>query len=117
MKRKKNMKTIHKYQLNITDFQEIEMPEGAKILHVESQPTPHMLSKERLCLWAEVDDEKPLVPRRIRVFGTGHDMEHEHQLRYIGTTPMHNHALVWHVYENFILKSYDSRSTNESTSE
>jgi hypothetical protein len=112
------MKTIHKYPIEVTDFQEVEMPMGAKILHVQSQPAPYgQPSKEQLCLWAEVDPDNSLVPRRIRVFGTGHDMEHEHQLRYIGSTDMHNHALVWHVYENFILKSYDSRSTNESTSE
>lgn len=113
------MKTIHKYPLEVTDFQEVEMPEGAKILHIQTQPAPYgtKAGREQLCLWAEVDPDKPLVPRRIRIFGTGHDMEHEHQLRYIGTTDMHNHALVRHVYENYILENYNSRSTNESASE
>lgn len=98
------MKTIYKYVLEVTDFQEVEMPEGATILHVGTQPAPYgkPVPREQLCLWAEVDSEKQLVPRRIRVFGTGHDMVHEHELRYIGTTDMHNHALVWHVYENYI---------------
>ncbi len=101
------MKTVYKYPLKITDFQEIDMPEGSEILSVKTQ----MLGsgnrlfgndRQELCLFAAVDEENPLVPRRIRIFGTGNPMEYEHELKYIGTSQMHNGALIWHVFENYI---------------
>ncbi len=97
------MKKIYKYPLEVTDFQEVMMPEGAKIICVQCQPAPYGKPlKEQICMWAEIDDEAPLVPRRIRIFGTGNPMKYEHEIKYIGTVQMSNHALVWHVYENYI---------------
>ena len=99
------MERIYKYPLEITDFQEVDMPEGAEILCVQSHYAPYGYEKpysECPTLWAKVDDEKPCVPRRIRIFGTGNPMEYEHELKYIGTCQMMNQKLVWHVFENYI---------------
>lgn len=99
------MKTIHKYPLKITDFQEVEMPEGAMVLSVVTMPAPIGTSTEQVCVYAEVDTERPLVPRRFRIYGTGHEMNHQHEMEYIGTVTMSNRALVWHVYENYMKES------------
>jgi hypothetical protein len=97
------LKTIHKYPLDIKDFQEVDMPDGARILCVKTQPSP-VGSKisEQIVMWAEVDTDNPLTPRRIRIFGTGNPVKYEHQIDYIGTVQMQNYALTWHIYENYI---------------
>jgi hypothetical protein len=97
------MKTIYKYSLEITDFQEVDMPEDAEILCVQAQPAPYGAPlKEQLTMWAMVDTENAIATRRFRIFGTGNPVEHEHSIKYIGTVQMHNHKLTWHVYENYI---------------
>lgn len=112
------MKTIYKYPLKVTDFQEIELPEGAEILSVQTQilgsgKRLFVSDRQELCLWAMVDPDNPLVPRRIRIFGTGNPMEYEHELKFIGTCQMHNGALIWHVFENHI-RSNNENSTQET---
>lgn len=97
------MKKIYKYPLELTDFQEVDMPEGAEILSVQTQYAPFGSPlKEHLCMWAMVDTDKPVQTRRIRIFGTGNPMTYEHELKFIDTVQMSNHALVWHVFENYI---------------
>lgn len=85
------MKTIYKYPLEITDLQEVEIPEGAQILCVK-------LQKGTLCLWAVVDPAEKLTARRIQILGTGHPI-HEPNIEYIGTFLMNNDSLVFHVFE------------------
>lgn len=97
------MERVYKYPLYIDDFQEVEMPQGAEILCVQTANAPYgSRTSETPTLWAKVDDTKPIEVRRFRVFGTGHPMEYEHELVYIGTTQQNNGALVWHVFENII---------------
>lgn len=96
------MKTIYKYTLEITDYQIIDLPEGANILSVQTQPPPYGDIREQLCMWVQVDTENSLIPRRIRIFGTGNPMTYEHDLKFIGTVQMNNNALVWHIFENII---------------
>lgn len=86
------MKTIWKYPLQITDVQEIMMPEQAKILHVEMQGISP-------CLWVLVDSESKQVPRYIRVVGTGNPFPDADQAMYIGSFQMMGDILVWHVFE------------------
>lgn len=92
---------IYKYELKITDIQDLLLPEGAKIISVGMQ-IPHGEKKERLFLWAIVDRDQPLVARKIRVFGTGHKMYCEHELDFIGTVQMTTAPLVWHIFEDYI---------------
>ncbi|KFZ26304.1 MAG: hypothetical protein KQ78_01477 [Candidatus Izimaplasma bacterium HR2] len=96
------MENVYKYGLNLTDFQEIELPEGAEILCVDTLKNNNCTIKEQLYLWAKVNPDAILVPRRICIFGTGQTMKYEHKLKYIGTVKMFNEKLIWHVFENYI---------------
>ena len=102
MIRSENIKTIYKYLLEVTDYQIIDLPAGAEILSVQPQPPPYGNIQEQLCMWVQIDTQNELEPRRIRIFGTGNSMSYEHQLRFIGTVQMNNHAFVWHVFENIL---------------
>lgn len=84
------MKTIHKYRLNITDQQTVDLPRGALILSAGLDPAGV------LCLWAAVDTDKPAQPREIRIFGTGHPVP-ETPIRFIGT--VNQGSFMWHVFE------------------
>lgn len=57
------MKAIHKYNISAGSTS-VQMPQGAKILHVGGQG-------ESICLWARVDTEQLGELRHFRVFGTG----------------------------------------------
>jgi hypothetical protein len=94
------MDTIWKYQLEITDRQEIFMPYSAKILTVQVQ---HNI----LCLWARVNtDQDPVFgeekkKRVIEIIGTGNPIPnlaiYETHRRYISTCVMG--YFVWHIFE------------------
>jgi len=82
--------TIWKYELQITDYQTIHMPELAEILCVQVQlGRPH--------LWVLVHSGKKKEPRKIAIHGTGHDIPPGE--RYIGTVQTNQGSLVWHVFE------------------
>jgi len=61
------MKTIYKYEFQITDEQTIEMPEGSKILSIQ---------KQHGCfyIWAMVDTDKQKEPFSIAIIGTGNPL-------------------------------------------
>lgn len=86
------MQTIYRYALTITGRQSVEMPVGAKFVHVHDQegcPT----------VWVECDPEKPLAPRDLFVVGTGWNqvVGNGEQAIYRGTS--YSGSFVWHVYE------------------
>lgn len=86
------MHTIYKYPLESGDVNEIEMPEGAKVLTVQIQ-------RDIPCIWALVDpnmDNK--VVRRFHIYGTGYQILRPND-RYIGTFQLYGGALVFHVFE------------------
>ncbi len=87
-------KRVWKYALTLTDnFQDHEMPENARIIHVGEQGGAIML-------WVEakipMSGDPPIrqVRRIFRVHGTGHPITVG---EYVGTAIMS--PLVWHVYE------------------
>lgn len=87
--------TIYKYPLAIEDEQQIEMPQGAKVLCVQMQNgTPY--------LWAEVNPEAPMTKNTFYVRGTGHQLGKVATASigctYIGTFQMAGGSLVFHVY-------------------
>ncbi len=88
------MKSIWKYSLELTDRQELEMPEGAWILSVQMQCN-------NICLWVAVNTEVQKKKRVIYIVGTGHNVGHLHRSlhRFIGTVQMRGGALVWHIFE------------------
>lgn len=84
------MKTIWKFTLDITDLQDVAMPEGAEILTVQTQ-------RNKICIWAVVDPEARIICRRFRIAGTGHAIDGRNG--YIGTTMTDGSDFVWHVFE------------------
>ncbi|MGI8639230.1 MAG: DUF7352 domain-containing protein [Pyrinomonadaceae bacterium] len=88
------MKTIYKYNLQVTDKQQIELPKEAKILCVQVQHGEPQL-------WAEIDTAATLEARMIEIFGTGHPISQEigQSRRYISTFQIDNGAFVFHAYE------------------
>jgi hypothetical protein len=47
------------------------------------------------CIWMEVQTDAPVVERRFRIFGTGHDIPDG--FGYVGTA--FDEPWVWHVFE------------------
>ena len=93
------MKTVWKFPLYLKDRQVIEMPLGARVLHVDVQD-------QVLCLWAEVTPSTQPHERRIFwIVGTGNEMPGG-LLRHLGSVFMRrpgdlakHRPFVWHVYE------------------
>ena len=84
------MKKIYKYQLRgVPDSNyKLEMPLGAKIVHIGIQ-------LNILCLWVEVDPDEKSTFRYFRIYGTGHKISAN--ALYLGT--VFDEPYVWHVYE------------------
>lgn len=89
------MKTIWKFPLQITDWQDVSMPANAEIISVDHQDG-------WLCMWAIVATYEPKVPRRIAIVGTGNPMPFMNKEKFIGTVqiPYNGTVLVWHVFES-----------------
>lgn len=68
----------------------IKMPEGGYILSAGNQ-------NGRMCIWALVDPERPLVDRQFKVVGTGQPFDPEHWT-FIDTVQFMNGAIVLHVF-------------------
>lgn len=83
---------IWKYELEITDVQSVQMPEGAKIISVANQGGV-------LCLWAMVDPMQATRKRAIVIIGTGNPIRSagKIKLKFIGTALIEQ--FVWHVFE------------------
>jgi hypothetical protein len=83
---------IWKYDLQITDMQQVEMPKGAELLSVANQDGA-------LRLWAKVDADKERESRYIEVIGTGNPIPQDMGVdrRFIGTAMLS--PFVWHVFE------------------
>lgn len=87
------MQTIWKYKVVITGSpQEIDMPQGARVLCVQVQDdAPH--------IWVEVDPQRMEIERRsFYVTGTGLPLP-LNTLSYIGTFQLFNGEFVGHLYE------------------
>lgn len=84
------MKTIFKYPIGITRYQVVNMPAGAKPVHVGYDP------QGMPCIWAEVDTTQPDENFEVNVIGTGHEMNQKTPNVHIGTFVQGPY--VWHVY-------------------
>ncbi len=86
------MKKVYKYLLPSQDEVRLEMPMGARILHVGVQ------DNEQLCLWALVSPAAKKITRKFRIAGTGHEITGPSST-HLGTAVMYNGQLVLHVFE------------------
>ena len=85
------MQTIWKYELIITDIQEIEIPKNSHILTVQTQ-------RGMPCIWAIIDSEAEKSKLKIYTFGTGNPIPRNFNGEYIGTYLVKNDELVFHVF-------------------
>lgn len=86
-------KVIWKFPLSMTDWQDIMVPRGAKIISAGQQ-------HDQLVVWAIVDDEyaDEKEARAIYINGTGHPMDGiPAAATFIGTVETHGHW-VWHIF-------------------
>lgn len=81
------MRTIHKYELQITDVQRVGLPVGWQTALVDVQGS-------KACLWAIIDTDAPIEDEVIDITGTGRPapMGGEH----IGS--FQQPPFVWHVW-------------------
>ncbi len=87
------MRTVWKTKINMSEKTIHEVPEGAKLLHVDEQYA-------MMHAWWEVDDDKPLTAVTTVIVGTGNEvpeMQDDH-LVHVGTIPTAGGAFVWHIY-------------------
>jgi len=100
------MRTIWKFQFKIDDEVEIEMPIGARILHVGTQGDERQTALPSPFLWAMVESTAKKHRRKFLIFGTGHELPRlpideplPNDLQHIGTFQMRGGLLVWHMFE------------------
>jgi hypothetical protein len=86
---------VWKFVLLLDDEVIVEMPYGAKLLHVASQfGDPRVLT-----LWALVAPTASPAMRRILIRGTGHPISLEDSRDYVGTVIVADGRIVWHVFD------------------
>ncbi len=85
------MQTIWKFSMDQTGVQAIEMPTGAKIVHVAVQGGA-------VCLWAQVNPQAVTERRLISVYGTGQEMPDDPG-HHVGTFLLSGGQYVFHVYD------------------
>lgn len=89
---------VWKYPLAVRVEQTVEMPMGARVIHVAEQWGKPMV-------WAEVIGTDTFAkaytrPRRFYIIGTGHVFDtRQAQIEYRGTVLLQRGHLVLHVYE------------------
>ncbi len=84
------MKTIYKYQIPVAYEMGIEVPGLIEWLHVAVQ-------HEQPCIWALVDNEKPVQRHGLRVRWTGHPFDGR-EGAHLGSFMLDGGALVFHVF-------------------
>lgn len=104
-----NIQTIWKFELEVTDEQQIKLPARAQILKFAADP----INPTKIFLWAKVniqradlhdwmDQPHTFETRSFCVFGTGHPMDSgpgNAQLQFHDTVLAGGGALVWHIFE------------------
>lgn len=81
---------VYKYELPVSDWASVVMPEGAEVLCVQVQ---HGVP----CIWARVTIGSPPLVHHFRVAGTGHDLG-SNVGKYIGTIQLDGGHRVFHVF-------------------
>ena len=85
---------VFKYEFEFSDYFNVDLPKDAEILTCKK-------IHDKWCLWALVDDDKPLNDKRkFRLCGTGHHLA-EDNYKWIATEVeiIGGHRLIWHIFE------------------
>lgn len=86
----KNMKSIWKYPLKVTDEQRVEITIGSDILSVLNQ-------NEQIVMYVAVSDSPTIIARQVCIRGTGHPAG-EIPPDFLGSVSLHGGSLVFHVF-------------------
>ncbi len=87
------MIAVHKYVLDRALFTTILTHEGAKLCAIHEQGN-------QICLWLEVDTDRPFQERQYEVYATGQRINTpEDDRAFVGTVFLHDAVAVFHVYE------------------
>jgi hypothetical protein len=86
------MKTVYKYAIPRTNRFELQLPQHAKILTANTQNAQEFL-------WALVEPYNPTETRKFLRTGTGDNLSHIKNLKYITTWFEDSNTLVWHLFE------------------
>lgn len=86
------MRTIWKFEMQVSDRIEVLMPHNAMIL-----PRVHAPQPDILWVWALIPESERVqyVTRNFHVVGTGNPMDATAAFSYVGTAVVG--SLVWHV--------------------
>lgn len=94
------MKTIHRYDIEITDLTTLEMPNGSSIL---SNPKRSDRLDYGITLWANVDTEEEARAVTIAIVGTGNALPEEiENSSFLGTVLFADEGAVWHVFQVYV---------------
>ncbi len=91
------MKTIWKYEIEVNDQINLDMPGGSKILDIQNQDG-------KIYMWAIVNTKNNIEKRSFLIYGTGHKIDVRENLKYIGTFQVRDGSLVFHLFENLSVK-------------
>lgn len=87
------MSVVFKYAFDVpSDRLEIELPVGSRFLAFAFQ-------RDVPTIWCLVSERREKVPRRFRVFGTGHPVPDSVPLEYLGSALGYGDGLVLHLFE------------------
>lgn len=85
------MSAVWKFQLEMTRFQTVPMPKGARIIHVAAQ-------FEKPCIWAIVDPHATKEPRSVGMLTTGETFN-DAEVAYCGSFMLRGGTFVGHIVE------------------
>ncbi len=84
------MKRILKLSMQGLHEEEFDLPYDYEILHVGTQG-------DSVCIWALVNSENRNSKIKLKIFGTGHEIDDEAEdLSHLGTVQLD--GFVWHVF-------------------
>ena len=87
------MSVIWKYETEIVDYVNFDIPKEGKILSVQIQ-------HGTTCIWVLIDPSQPKEKRYFKIAGTGHPItEPIETLDFIGTFQMVGGSLIFHLFE------------------
>lgn len=86
------MTTIFKYELDITDFNDIAIPQEAEVISIQVQ-------NDIPCIWALVNTDNPVETRRFITVGTGNEIPGCLPMVFVGTYQLPKLGLVFHCFE------------------
>lgn len=86
------MEVIYKYDLQLTDCQEIQMPINSHIISAQ-------LQNGSLKIWAIVDLESPIVKIKIHILGTGFPLPLIEGTFLKHISSIQQEGFVWHIFE------------------